>query len=318
VAQVKLAPLSFVLSLHFFLMLNLSTAQLLKIQWLMRDCGDQIKQMVSEQVEVFEKGVNDYVTNVDRAIDQRLTAGFSALFPQDGVITEENARSRQAFHADYQRLWLIDPLDGTDDFIQGKSHYAIMAGLLEAYQPIAGWIYAPDLQQLYYGGSDWGLFQAIGTLHNVSPENLDSNPLIPTEPAPPSEQFCPILIGYKDRKRYGDSITQLIPGVQFDSIGSFGLKVMQVIMGRAGLYIYLNRRVKLWDTVGPLALAKAAGLVCCDLEGEPLRFTPDVIDPETLAHQQPIVIGWSSYVEMLRSRLQWAVLLRDGTNSPLT
>ncbi|MBE9177850.1 inositol monophosphatase family protein [Oculatella sp. LEGE 06141] len=298
-------------------MTHLSTDQLLKIQWLLHDCGNQVHQMTNEQLQVFEKGRDDYVTNVDRALDRRLTSTFSTLFPQDGVITEENVQSRQEFFSNYQRLWLIDPLDGTDAFIQGGSHYAIMVGLLEANQPVAGWIYAPALSQGYYGSAERGLFQSVEPpFGSVNPPR-SSQPLAVKEPEPPSLQFCPILIGYKDRQRYGELIADLIPGVQFSNIGSFGLKVMQVVTGRAGLYVYLNRRVKLWDTVGPVALAKAAGLVCCDLDGEPLRFTLDVLNPETLAHSQPIVIGWPRYVELLRSRLQWAVALKDGMRSQL-
>jgi 3'(2'), 5'-bisphosphate nucleotidase len=276
-----------------------SVDQVHKIGWLLRDCGQQAKQMATESFEVFEKGRDDYVTNIDRALDERLMQGFSAMFPQDGIITEENLQSRSAFRAAYQRLWCIDPLDGTDDFIQRKQHYAVMVGLLSAHQPLAGWIYAPEFDQMYYGGCNWGLFQAKGD-HPVEI-------LIPTEPAPPTSDFCPILIGYKDQRNYGGAIAAQIPGVQFNSVGSFGLKVMEVICGRAGLYIYLNRRVKLWDTAGPLAIAYAAGLICCDLAGNPLRFTPDVIDADTLAHQQDIVIGWASYVMELRSRLQRAV-----------
>jgi 3'(2'), 5'-bisphosphate nucleotidase len=118
-----------------------------------------------------------------------------------------------------------------------------------------------------------------------------------------------MMIGDRDRKAYGDAIARLIPGVQFQSIGSFGLKVLEVICGRAGIYVYFNGRVKLWDTVGPIALAQAAGLTCCDLQGNPLKFTPNAINLDTLAHHQPIVIGWASYVERLRSHLHEAVHL---------
>ncbi|NJO40593.1 MAG: inositol monophosphatase family protein [Cyanobacteria bacterium CRU_2_1] len=281
--------------------MTFSPAQLQKIQDLIRHCGQQAERMASDEFQVFEKGKNDFVTSVDRALDQQLTAGFSSLFPSDGVITEENAQSWQAFGEEYDRLWLIDPLDGTNDFIHRKPHYSVMVGLLTAYEPIAGWVYAPAFDQLYFGGSDLGLFQSIA---NATPVPLTAAP-----PAPPSETFCPMIISYKDRKRFGEAISQLIPEAQFDCIGSFGLKVMRVIRGQAGLYVYLNRRVKLWDTTGPVALAKAAGLICCDLNGDPLKFTPDAVDTTTLAHQQPIVIGWAEYVEALRSRLQEAVAI---------
>ena len=292
---------------------SLSPHELQVIGLLMRQCGQQALQMATEKFQVYEKGLNDYVTNVDRALDIQLTTGLNQLFWQDRVISEENDQSWQQFY-DYQgnsresgdRLWFIDPIDGTDDFIHGKPHYSVMVGTLEAHTPTAGWVYAPAFDQLVYGGKEIGLYQAESDRFPL--------PLIPTRPDL-SNTYCPMLIGYKDQSRYGAAITQLIPEAQFDSIGSFGLKVLQVIRGHAGLYLYLNGRVKLWDTVGPLALAQAAGLVCCDLEGNPLKFTPDGIDAKTLAHHQPIVVGWSHYVEKLRSRLQEAVLLASGTSS---
>ncbi|MBW4513787.1 MAG: inositol monophosphatase family protein [Timaviella obliquedivisa GSE-PSE-MK23-08B] len=286
---------------------SLSPHELQVIGLLMRQCGQQALQMATEKFQVYEKGLNDYVTNVDRALDMQLTTGLNQLFWQDGVISEENDQSWQQFcfsqensHESNRRLWFIDPIDGTDDFIHGKPHYSVMVGTLEAHMPTAGWVYAPAFDQLVYGGQEIGLFQLEGDSPPV--------PLIPTRPDL-SNTCCPMLIGYKDQSRYGAAINQVIPEAQFDSMGSFGLKVLQVIRGHAGLYVYLNGRVKLWDTVGPLALAQAAGLVCCDLEGNPLKFTPDSIDAKTLAHQQSIVVGWPHYVEKLRSRLQEAVLI---------
>lgn len=279
-------------------MQHLSIEQRQQIQHLIRECGQQACQFASDQIQVYKKGVEDYVTSVDRLLDQQLTAQFVEWFPDHGIITEENAASWQTFATQPDRLWLIDPLDGTDDFIESKPHYAVMVGLLQQYQPIAGWVYAPVFDQMYFGGRDWGLFQATG-------DRVE--PLIPQELAPPSAHFCPIILGYKDQRRYGQFISHLIPAAQFSCIGSFGLKVLKVICGDAGLYVYLNGRVKLWDTTGPLALAQAAGLVCCDLSGKSIQFTPDVIEGDTLIHQQPIVVGWASYIETLLPSLQEAV-----------
>jgi 3'(2'), 5'-bisphosphate nucleotidase len=271
-----------------------------EIRQLMRQCGTQAEILAKEQYVVEKKGPQDYVTSVDRELDRRLTQGFARLFPSDGIITEENEPSRRAFRAGYRRVWCIDPLDGTDGFIKRKPHYAVMIGLLCDFQPVAGWIYAPALKQMYYGGKGWGLFQAIG--------EAEVEPLQPVEAPAPTDSFCPIIIGDKDERNFGEAIAELVPGATFSSLGSFGLKVMEVICGRAGLYLYLNGRVKLWDTTGPVALAQAAGLVCCDLEGEPLSFHPSAIAPDTLIHQQPILIGWPRYVEALRSPIREAAI----------
>lgn len=269
-----------------------------QIRQTIRYCGQQIKQLTANQFEVFQKGPEDYVTTVDAALDRQLSAAFSTLFPDDGVITEENAKSRQQFQVNYSRFWCIDPLDGTEDFIDGKHDYAVMVGLLQDYQPIAGWLYAPTSDQMYYGGANWGLFQAIADYPSMA------LPIV--QPPPLNPHACPIVLGYRDQLRYGQAIAELIPAARFYSLGSFGLKVLEVICGHAGLYTYLNRRVKLWDTTGPIALAKAAGLICCDLDGNPLQFSPEAIDRETLTHRQTIVVGWPEYIHEFLPKLKQA------------
>lgn len=278
----------------------LSDPQIQSMSQLLRCCGQTIPPLMKQSFEVYEKGYQDYVTDIDHALDQQLTSGFQQIFPTEHLITEENTESWTAFHTEAERLWLIDPLDGTEDFIQGDPNFVLMAGLLVQHQPQIGWIYAPMFDRLYWGGPDYGLFQVEA--------DGPPQPLQPLQPASPSDAFCPILLGHKDRKRFGEAILQQLPAAQFDCIGSFGLKVMRVITGQAGIYVYLNGRVKLWDTTGPLAMARASGLVCCDLQGDPLRFAPDAINPTTLAHQQTIVIGWPHYVETLLPQIQQAVM----------
>ncbi len=266
-------------------------------------CGDYASQQPKHSFQVFEKGVDDYVTTVDQLLDQKLLAGMKAIFPEDGIITEENRATVQQFRQDdspgavgeHRVLWFVDPIDGTDDFIQGRDHYSVMVGRVVGGIPQAGWIYAPVARHLVWGGSGWGLFEQT--------DGGAPQPLVPQEPIFDPNQAWSMVIGDKDERRFGAAIARRFPTIQFLSLGSFGLKVLAVITGRAGLYIYLNGRVKLWDTTGPLALAEAAGLICCDLAGQPIRFTEPDVAPETLTHHQPIVVGWPSYVEALRAPL---------------
>ncbi len=262
-----------------------------------RQKGLQVRELARSQFEVAQKGPNDYVTSIDRALDEQLGTAFREIFPEDGVITEENAASRRLFHAQLPRLWCIDPLDGTDDLIQGRGNYAVMVGLLQQDQPVAGWVYAPAMDRLYFGSQGEGVFQTQG----------DGNPQRIEAKAPPATLGYRMVIGDKDRSNFGDAIASFIPQIQFYNLGSFGLKVMEVVQGKAGVYLYLNQRVKVWDTVGPIAIAQAAGLVCCDLDGNPISFKPDAIEPETLAHYQPILVGWEEYVDAVRLKLKLAV-----------
>jgi 3'(2'), 5'-bisphosphate nucleotidase len=113
-----------------------------------------------------------------------------------------------------------------------------------------------------------------------------------------------VCIGAQDRYNYADKLQQAIPEIDlWERPGSFGLKIMDVILGKAGMLVYFNQRVKLWDTIAPIALAQYAGLACCDLEGQPIQFSPAVIDHETLAHRQPIIIGWKHCIDLFLPRL---------------
>ncbi|HEY9845871.1 MAG TPA: inositol monophosphatase family protein, partial [Candidatus Caenarcaniphilales bacterium] len=122
---------------------NLSAVQEQQIRQIIRQAGHQAQQMANRQFQVSQKGPDDFVTSVDQTLDRKLAKQFASWFPADGIITEENAQSTEAFHAGYARLWLIDPLDGTDDFIHGQLAYAVMVGLLQDCQPVAGWVYEP-------------------------------------------------------------------------------------------------------------------------------------------------------------------------------
>lgn len=257
--------------------------------------GRQAQSLAVAGFQVDEKGPGDFVTTVDQALDTYLAEQFRAIFPGEALVTEEDAASRAIYAEGADRLWCIDPIDGTDDFIHGRPHYALMVGLLENYQPRAGWVYAPMLDRFYFGGPGWGLYLAQdGQVTELKPQRPDAAVLA-------------LAIGYKDRKRFGAALVESLPGVDFTSLGSFGLKVLEVVQGRAAAYVYLNRRVKVWDTAGPIALAQAAGLVCCDLEGRPLGFRPEDVDLASLAHRQTILIGWPESVEHLRHQIGAAV-----------
>ena len=257
-----------------------------------RGAGQKAIHLRELGFQVDEKGFDDYVTNVDRELDCLLSNQFQAWFPNDIVISEENTRSQELWRQQTeisQKFWFIDPIDGTDDFINGREFYSVMVGILEAFQPVMGWVYAPKSDRLYFGGA------AINGLFITTDGNA-TQVLHPHEPIGTNSDR--VIVSKKDDVAYGNAIRAAVPNVEFYSLGSFGLKVMEVVQGRASAYIYLNRRVKLWDTVGPLAIARAAGLICCDLQGREIGFRHDDIDDDTLTHKQVIVIGWSKFIDL--------------------
>ena len=150
-----------------------------------------------------KKGKDDFVTTVDKALDSRLLQGFRQLFPEDGVITEENRETFTQFGQNKSHLWFVDPIDGTDDFIQGRADYAVMVGQCRQGIPVAGWVYAPAYRHLFWGGSGWGLFHQSeqhgqGSLPAIEP------PYVPGRP-------WSMVIGYKDWQRFGPALRGCLP-----------------------------------------------------------------------------------------------------------
>ncbi len=251
--------------------------------------GQKAQVMRAQGLRVDQKGPGDFVTQVDRALDADLSQAFENLFPQDVVISEENTASVGRFQDRPRRFWCIDPVDGTRDFIETGRDYAVMVGALDRGEAIAGWVYEPEADRLYYGGLGWGLY---------CQENDRAQVCYPQPPI----QGGRVIVGDADRDNYGALLRQKLPEIElWNRPGSFGLKIIDVILGRAEALFYFNRRVKLWDTVGPMALARQAGLRICDLQGNPLSFSD--LDPATLGHRQAIILGWPHAVDNYLLRL---------------
>ncbi|MBE9033062.1 inositol monophosphatase family protein [filamentous cyanobacterium LEGE 11480] len=269
------------------------------IRRVVQDCGLQAKCMALKGFEVNQKGPGDFVTDVDRALDRALSQSFADLFPQDGIISEENPDSRPRYQQNPGgRLWCIDPIDGTRDFIETQQNYSVMTGLLENGQPRVGWIFDPAADEMYFGGQDWGLFCQQGD------RVQDCFPQPPT-------LMNRVVIGVQDQRNYGALLQRQIPEIDlWERPGSFGLKILSVILGQAGMLVYFNGRVKLWDTVAPVAMARQAGLICCDLAGNPLSYAPDAIELDSLAHRYPVVIGWKHCIDVFLPRVQAAMAAR--------
>lgn len=251
--------------------------------------GRKAERMRLAGLQVDQKGPGDFVTQVDRTLDRELSAAFYELFPQDVVISEENSESVGRFGGGESRFWCIDPVDGTRDFIETGRNYAVMVGALQGGEAQAGWVYEPAADRMYFGGWGWGLYCREGD------RVKDCYPQPPMQPGR-------VIVGDADRDNYGEQLREILPEIEvWNRPGSFGLKIIDVILGRAEALLYFNRRVKLWDTVGPMALARQAGLRICDLTGAPLSFSD--LDGATLGHRQFIILGWPHAVENYLLRL---------------
>jgi 3'(2'), 5'-bisphosphate nucleotidase len=234
-------------------------------------------------VMVREKsGPTDMVTAADLALSKLIVERLSSHFTKDVIVSEEDEVHADCTEKD--RVWLIDPIDGTDNYINNDGQYSVMIGLLENFQPVFGWVYAPALDITYLGGPGYGAFKQLGNSALVAFEK---------ELAPLSiENEARVLMGYRDRKSH--PWVKEHPKVTLVKAGSIGLKVAKVLEEEADLFVHLSGKLKTWDTAGPVAIALGGFLEAGSLETDQLIFpTPEIRHETSIIVGRPGSLSWA-------------------------
>ena len=201
------------------------------------------------------------VTEADRATQRHIVAGLRAKFPTDGIIGEEND-SGDAITFEVQnvggRNWVIDPIDGTNNFIAGLGMFAVCIGLLDGGEPVAGVVYDVTRDQLYSAARGGGAWLGEKRLSVIDTPMGDSALLMLTSNLLDKAGKCP----HWATRWLGQTEWKI------RVLGSAALEAIQVAAGIAHGAITING--KLWDVVAPAAILLEAGGVISDLDGKPI------------------------------------------------
>lgn len=262
-------------------------AQVIKIA----EEGGKLAQSMRAGISIKEKTDKyDLVTDADYAVSDLLLVKLQEIFPDDLLISEE-ATPESMILAELpqpqQRVWIIDPIDGTDSYIQNDGNYAVMLGLLIDNKPAFGCVSAPARGYTYFGGKSMGVFRHA--YHSGKVEKLDQA----------HQNFAPpvrLFVGSRDRRAHPQ--LNLLPDVQFVHCGCVGLRIAEIIEDHADIYIHLSKRLKFWDTVGPCAIAEAAGLEIGSLSENQITY-----DFPLLMHDTEVIIGRAGSLAWTRSLL---------------
>lgn len=189
----------------------------------------------------------------DRAANAYLCAALRAERPDDGLLSEEE---KDCFsRCSVSRVWIVDPLDGTREYREGRSDWAVHVALAIDGVPAAGAVALPGL----------GI-----TLSSANPP-----PLCPPNQPPKMlvSRTRPAAEAVKVAEKLG---AELLP------MGSAGAKAMAVVRGEADIYLHTGGQYE-WDNCAPIAVAQAAGLHCSRIDGSSVRYNnPDPYLPDLL------------------------------------
>ena len=189
----------------------------------------------------------------DRRAHELLVSELAAARPADAVLSEEGADDASRLTA--ERVWVIDPLDGTREFSEPpRTDWAVHVALVVEERPVAGAVALPGL----------GV-----TLSTAEPPQL-----------PPQRDGPPRLVVSRSRPpEQADAVAAAL-GADVVPLGSAGAKAMAVVRGTADVYVHAGGQYE-WDSCAPAAVAKAAGCFVSRLDGSRLRYNqPDVYLPD--------------------------------------
>lgn len=235
------------------------------------EAGDAIMAVYDgPDFEVRSKGDQSPVTEADEAADQVISAGLRAAFPDVPLITEEQAAS----HALSAKTFLIvDPLDGTKEFIQRRGDFTVNIAYVENGVPARGVVYSPAKQRLFYTLADGSAVEEIGPFDKERPGEMR-----PLRVGKPENAGLMIVASKSHRDQATDDYIAKYSVRDMTSAGS-SLKFCLVATGEADLYPRLGRTME-WDTAAGDAVLRGAG-------GQVVRFD----DRQPLSYGKP---GWDN------------------------
>lgn len=249
---------------------------------LARQAGDVVIQMRSAGLNVELKPGDEPVTLADRTANDMIVRGLMAEFADDAIISEELPPVRSVVGT--RRLWFVDPIDGTKDFIAGGDGFAVMIGLAVDGQPIVGVVHQPTIDRTFYATPT----VAVVEHQNQGPEVLRARTPLAVSDISTARQ-ARLVASASHRTSDIDRVKSTLGIDDEHNIGSVGVKLGLIAMGIRDLYVNPWPKSKAWDTCAPQAILTAAGGRLTNLFGEPIVYGGDLRHPRGLVASNGLV-----------------------------
>lgn len=249
------------------------------------DAGKAIMAVYQNEIKVSRKEDNSPLTQADLAAHDIILTGLAALTPELPVISEESSAIPFETRQTWDRYWLVDPLDGTREFIKRNGEFTVNIALIERHEPVLGVVYAPALDLLFFAAKGEGAFRQLG---GNAPQAIHAR------------KFDPTQVTVAGSRSHGEGrllafLSRIGPHMLI-SMGS-SLKICLVAEGRADVYPRLGLTSE-WDTAAAQCVLEEAGGHLRGTNGQTLRYnTKDsLLNPEFFA------VGaaprdWSKYLD---------------------
>ncbi|MEO7331321.1 MAG: 3'(2'),5'-bisphosphate nucleotidase CysQ [Minicystis sp.] len=232
-----------------------------------REASALVLAVYGTPFEVELKGPNDPVTVADRRANAQICAALEKAFPGDAIVAEESvptAPEALAALVAHERVWFVDPLDGTREFADRNGEFSVMIGLAVAGSAALGVVVMPTTGEAFVGALDTPAF--------LEASDGSRHPLRVSSVRDPAEATLMVSRSHRapqllETMREALGIRRVVP------CGSVGVKVARVATAEADLYVHEGLGAKRWDSCAPEAILAAAGGRFSDLDGASIDYT---------------------------------------------
>jgi len=232
-----------------------------------REAGRAILDIYKSDFEIIEKSDGSPLTLADQNANAVIERGLAALQPHLPIVSEESRRPDASVRNEWQRYWLVDPLDGTKEFTKRNGEFTVNIALIDDGVPIAGVVHVPVSDTTYFASESSGAFKQCAD----------------DEPAPVR---CSNYKGGKavvvaSRSHANPLLTEFFSQLDEYETLSMGssLKLCLVAEGRADVYPRFGPTSE-WDTAAAHCIVNAAGGRVTDMQGAMLQYNkPDILNP---------------------------------------
>ncbi len=254
------------------------------------EAGDAILEIYERNTEldIETKADATPVTEADLLAHQLIVTSLQRLTPEIPILSEESDPVDPQLRLSWPRHWLVDPLDGTKEFIKRNGEFTVNIALIESGKPVLGVVYVPVTRSTYAGVPGFG---AIKQERGGKTQHLKTkavNPYRKISLVTSRSHIDPRL------EQYVDGMKKIAP-ITLTPVGS-SLKLCLIAEGLADIHIRLGRTCE-WDIAAAQAVLEAAGGRVMDFHDDPLAYNQkaDVFNPDFLAVADP-EFNWLAYL----------------------
>ncbi len=230
---------------------------------LAREAGACLLEYYGKTLRVEHKtdGIEEEpVTQADRAANELIVTRLREEFPNDGILAEESVDTPARLEK--KRVWIIDPLDGTNGFIARNGDFAVQIGLALEGESVLGVVYQPLPDVLQWAVRGRGAWIERAGFEMVTARVSEESDI----------EVMRLAASRTHRSQRMDRVVRALGVCEEVRRGSVGVKVGLIVEQQCDLYVHLSGRTKQWDTCAPEIILTEAGGRFTDLFGNPLKY----------------------------------------------